>query len=69
VKHRTLGLGAAFLFGLFVVAGVRVWVATHQLFTGSWSFFRYGIAAWVLWTLGMFLLALAIAAMPGQPPP
>jgi len=62
------GLLAAFLFGVFVVTGVRVWVVTHQEFTGSWSFFRYAIAAWILWTLGMFFLALGVAALPGQPP-
>ena len=68
VKHRAFGLLAALLFGVFVVTGVRIWVATHQEFTGSWSFFRYAIAAWILWTLGMFCLALAVAALPGQLP-
>ena len=68
VKHRAFGLLAAFLFGVFVVTGVRIWVATHQEFTGSWSFFRYAIAGWILWTLGMLCLALAVAALPGQPP-
>jgi hypothetical protein len=68
VKHRTFGTLAAFLFGVFVVTGVRIWVATHQEFTGSWSFFRYAIAGWILWTLGMLCLALAVAALPGQPP-
>lgn len=69
MKHRTFGALAALLFGLFVVAGVRVWVETDQQFTGSWSFFRYDIAAWILWALGMFALALAVAALPGRPPP
>jgi hypothetical protein len=67
VTHRALGITAAFLFGIFVVAGVRVWVQTHQVIYGSsWSFFRYALAAWILGALGMFCLALAVAAVPGQ---
>jgi branched-subunit amino acid permease len=66
MKHRIFGLLAALMFGVFVVTGVRVWVVTHQELTGSWSFFRYAIAGWILWTLGMFFLALGVASLPGS---
>lgn len=67
MKHRVLGICGAALFGVFVVAGVLTWVVTHQDLTGAWSSSQYALAAWVLWTLAMFFLALAVASVPEPP--
>jgi len=36
--------------------------------TGTiWNYVRLGIGAWIAWTLGMFLIALAVAYIPQRP--
>jgi hypothetical protein len=62
--HQVLGAIAATVFAVFIAFGVRVWRETHQVFSGAWTFPRYVIAGWVLWSLGMFLLASAVASLP-----
>jgi hypothetical protein len=37
-------------------------------YTGTtWKFARFGISAWIAWTLAMTMLAIAVAAIPKRP--
>ena len=68
MSHRIWATIAAALFGGFIVAGVRVWVVTHQSSGGGWTVLRYLIAGSVLWSLAMFCLAAAVASIPRKGP-
>ena len=64
--HRFYGGLAAALFGLFVVAGVRVFVLVRGDVGSTWTIVRYTLAGSILWTLAMFLIAMAVASLPDR---